>query len=229
MRPTYENVYIGTFIFSLGYMFSSEKRGSRTSVAIELYQQTRNGERLVGDLLTSIGGKCIIVEFKRDHTELAKELRKESKAPLRRMLQSVTDSRFVEISKRCHYIAIAAAYPDSNAQCLAFLPYVDLAAKDQEARQWVGDTNFCKRYISPNSFECGVSPEDFTYYIGKLAEATGGTCGGLAVSVDKDGLKSAIVFEDVRELSKGLVQAEQEAERTIQRLEHSRSGPSLGR
>lgn len=63
----------------------------------------------------------------------------------------------------------------------------------------------------------------------KLAEVTGGTCGGLAVSVDKDGLKSAVIFEDVRELSMRLVQAEQEAERAIQRLEPSRSGPSHGR
>lgn len=229
MRPTYENVYIGTFIFALGYMFGSEKKGCRTSVAIELYQQTRKGERLVGDLLTSVGGKCIILEFKRDHTELGQELKKESKAQLRRILKSDGDARFVEISKRCHHIAIATAYQDSNQQCLGFLPYIDLVTKDQKSRRWVGDTDFCQRYISLTSFECGVSPEDFKYYIGKLADVTGGTCGGLAVSLDKDGLKSAVVFEDVRELTKSLVRAEQEAERAIQRLAPSRSGPSLGR
>lgn len=167
MRPTYENVYIGTFIFSLGYMFGSEKKGCRTSVAIELYQQTRKGERLVGDLLTSVGGKCIILEFKRDHSKIGEELKKESKAQLRRKLQSDGDARFLEISRRCHHIAIAAPYSDANQQCLAFLPYIDLVTKNHKTRQWVGDPVFCQQYISPDSFECGVSPEDFGYYIGK--------------------------------------------------------------
>jgi hypothetical protein len=198
-------------------------------VAIELYQQTRKGERLVGDLLTSVGGKCIILEFKRDHSEIGEELKKESKAQLRRMLQSDGDARFLEISRRCHHIAIAATYSDANQQCLAFLPYIDLVTRDYKTRQWIGDPAFCQRYISPDSFECGVSPEDFRYYVGKLADVTGGTCGGLAVSVDKDGLKSAVVFEDVRELSMSLVQAEQKAEREIQRHEPFRSGPSHGR
>lgn len=227
MRPTYENVYIGTFIFSLGYMFGSEKKGCRTSVAIELYQQTRNGERLVGDLLTSVGGKCIILEFKRNRTEIGDELKKESKAQLRQLLQSHGDERFLEISRRCHHIAIADTDSGSNHQCLTFLPYIDLVTKNFATREWVGDQVFCQRYISLESFECGVSPEDFQYYIKKLAEVTEGTCGGLAVSLDKDGLKSAVVFEDVRELSKSLKLAEQEAERVIQGLEPYR-GQNLG-
>lgn len=228
MRPTYENVYIGTFIFSLGYMFGSEKRGSRTSVAIELYQQTRKGERLVGDLLTSIGGKCIILEFKRDHSEIGEELKKESKAELRQNLQPNGDARFLEISRRCHHLCIAATYDQSSQQCLAFLPYIDVVTKTPKTRQWIGDAEFSQRYISPDSFECGVSPDDFRYYIERLAEMTGETCGGLAVSIDKDGLKSAVVFEDVRELNVGLVQAEQDAERVLQALEPSGSAPKLG-
>lgn len=209
-------------------MFSAEKKGSRTSVAIELYQQTQKGERLVGDLLTSIGGKCIILEFKRDGSEIGAELKKESKAELRRNLHPNGDARFLEISRRCHHLCIAATYKESNQQCLAFSPYIDVVTRTPETRQWVGDAEFCQRYISPDSFECGVSPEDFRYYIERLAEMTGGTCGGLAVSIDKDGLKSAIVFEDVRELNVGLVQAEQEAERKLQALEPSRSAPSHG-
>lgn len=228
MRPTYENVYIGTFIFSLGYMFGSENKGCRTSVAIELYQQTREGERLVGDLLTSVGGKCIILEFKRDRREIGEELKKQSKAQLRKMLQSDGDERFLEISRRCHHIAIADTDSDSNHQCLTFLPYVDLVTKNHKTREWIGDQVFCQRYILLDSFECGVSPEDFRYYIGKLAEVTEGTCGGLAVSLDKDGLKSAVVFEDVRELSESLRQLEQDAVLAIQRHEPSRGGPSLG-
>lgn len=208
-------------------MFGSEKKGGKTSVAIELYQQIRKGERLVGDLLTSVGGKCIILEFKRDIKEIGEELKKESKAELREMLESDGDKKFLDISRRCHHIAIADTAPDSNHQCLSFLPYIDLVTKNYMTREWVGDQSFCQRYISLESFECGVSPEDFQYYIGKLAEVTGGTCGGLAVSLDKDGLKSAVVFEDVRELSMSLNHAEQEAERAIQKLEPSR-GPSLG-
>jgi hypothetical protein len=210
-------------------MFASQKRASRSSVAIELYQQTRKGERLVGDLLTSIGGKSIIIEFKRDKSELSEELKKASKTKLRRELAADEDARFLEISKRCHYISIALKYSDTNEDCLAFLPYMDLITQEPKLRQWQGDPDFCKRYIDPDSFECGVSPDDFKYYIDKLALISGGTCGGLAITIDKDGIKSSVVFEDVRELQVGLAEAERKAEQEIQRHEPSRSSPGLER
>jgi len=224
VRPTYENVYIGTFIFALGYMFALQKRKFRSSVAIELYQQTRQGERLVGDLLTSIGGKSIIVEFKRDKYEIREELKKASKAQLLRELKSIEDARFLEISRRCHYIAIANQYSNTNEHCLSFLPYMDLI-KEPKLRQWQGDPVFCKRYIEPDSFVCGVSPEDFKYYIDKLAVISGGTCGGLAIIIDKDGIKSSVVFEDVRELSMSLAELERKVEGEIQDYEPSRNIP----
>lgn len=228
MRPTYENVYIGTFIFSLGYMFGAKNNGRQASVAIELYQQTPAGERLVGDLLTSVDGKCIIVEFKRDIAGIPKELEKQSKALLRRELQSGNDARFLEISRRCHYIAIASKYSDTHTRCLAFLPYVDLVTQDQTAWQWVSDATFGQGYISFESSVFGVSGEDFDYYIRELAKVAGGSCGGLAVSVDADGLRSAVVFEDVRELRMKIAEAEQAAEPDRSRLEPSRSDPSCG-
>lgn len=73
MKPTYENVYIGTFLFTLGYMFSAVSKGAKTAVGIELYQQTRKGEKTIGDLLTSVGGRNIIIEFKREFKEIAGE------------------------------------------------------------------------------------------------------------------------------------------------------------
>lgn len=227
MRSTYENVYIGTFIFCLGYMFSAKKKGYRTSVAIELYQQTRHGERLVGDLLTSIGGKCIILEFKRDEAALGEELRKKSKAQLRNALRTRKDEKFVEISKRCHHVAFATEYAPSEEQCLGFLPYVDLVMSDPNT-QYLSDRAFCQQYLSDTSYECGVSPEDFKYYIEELANISGGTCGGAAVTVDKDGLKSLVVFDDVRELNKSLVLAEQHAEFLGEDLESGMDGPNFG-
>lgn len=76
MRPTYENVYISSFIFSLGYLFRHASKGDPASVSIDLYQQVTSGERLIGDLLTSIGGKNIIVEFKRDSSGIPGEFEK---------------------------------------------------------------------------------------------------------------------------------------------------------
>lgn len=227
MESTYENVYIGTFIFTLGYVFSANNNGAKSSVAIELYQQTGNGEKVIGDLLTSIGGKGIIVEFKRNRPAVAAELRKMSKAPLRRALSSGSDNRFVDVSKRCHYIAYARKHPSQDGQCIAFVSYHDIITGAPDARAYI-DTDFCKRYVSHESYECGVSSADFDYYIAELSGMAGGTCGGLAVSIGEDGLRSAIKFDDVRELNKSLALAEQIELRKERTLELSLDGPDLG-
>ncbi|QEO46713.1 hypothetical protein [Vibrio tarriae] len=224
MRPTYENVYISSFIFSLGYLFRHASKGDPTSVSIDLYQQVKSGERLIGDLLTSIGGKNIIVEFKRDSSGIPEEFKKKSKKDLRKLLDSDDEVEFQEISKKSHFLSYAERY-DSGASTLAFCSYIDLY-KNSKDRVVLGNKDFSSKYVDSSNSQIGVNEYEFKYYVDKLASSTGGTCGGMAISIDKDGIRSMVVFDDIKELSQSLKLAEERAEKLIQSKEPS--SPSMG-
>lgn len=225
-RP-YENVYIGAFIYLLGYMSSAKYSGATSSAAIELYQHTRDGEKLIGDLLTSIGGKSIILEFKRDAGSVKSELKKRSRAALFAALRADENGQFAEISRRCHFIAFPTRSDRlENIQNLNFYPYATLV-NDTYIGDALADSEFCDRYLDLGSFDCGVDHNDFQYYIGKLAKLNRATCGGLAISLGETGLRALVQFDDVRELQQSLARAEQRAERALQlsrgrALEHGR-------
>lgn len=232
MRPTYENVYIGSFIFSLGYLFKSSTKEAKSptkedlsSVSIDLYQQVASAEKVIGDLLTSVGGKNIIIEFKRDHHGLKDEFEKKSKENLRQLLTNESDIKLQEISSRCHFLSFASRYEGGDS-ALAFGSYIGfLTLRDEKL---LGCREFCNKYINTENNEIGVDHNDFKVYVNKLTEVTGGTCGGLAISLNEDGVQSMVVFDDINELSESLTVAEERAEKNILSREPSDSpGSSL--
>ncbi len=210
MGPPYENVYIGTFLFSLGFAFRARNPTRASPVSIDLYQQTRKGEQLVGDLLTSVGGKVLIIEFKRSCDSLNSELKKPNRANLRALLSEGHDMRFADISRRCHFLAFASV-DESGTQCLFYKPYSEML-NEAVCHPAVSDEEFISKYLDMNSFDVGVQPEDFKYYLLQLKQTGGGSCGGLAVSVGEDGIRSFVAFQDLGDLEQGLIEAEQIAE-----------------
>jgi hypothetical protein len=70
----YENVYIGAFVFALGYA-AREKNMRPTDTYAQLLQQTP-GDRPLGDLLTSWEGRSFVFEFKRREAGLQSERKK---------------------------------------------------------------------------------------------------------------------------------------------------------
>jgi len=224
MRPTYENVYISSFIFSLGYLFRKNSSVDPASVSIDLYQQITAGERLIGDLLSSMGGKSIIVEFKRDESGISGEFKKKSKKDLRELLDSNHEKEFQKISKKCHFLSYAAAYEDGSST-LAFCPYIDLFKNSQD-KIILGNADFSSQYIDTSNTQIGANESEFKDYVDKLASSTEGTCGGMAISIGDDGIKSMVIFDDIRELNQSLKLAEERAEKLILSKEPS-SGPSM--
>lgn len=225
MRPTYENVYISSFIFSLGYLFKSSTKEDLSSVSIDLYQQVASAEKVIGDLLTSVGGKNIIIEFKRDHQGLKDEFGKKSKKQLRELLTSESEQKLQEISSRCHFLSYASRYEEGDST-LAFGSYIGLLTGNN--KRLLGCSDFCNEYIDSKNKNIGVDENDFKAYIDKLTEVTSGTCGGLAISLNEDGIQSMVVFDDIKELSQSLKLAEERAEKHILSKEPSDSpGSSL--
>ena len=70
----YENIYIGNFIYSLGYL-SAKFNESSEDAGVHLIQQTPNDKKWA-DLLTRWQGKFFILEFKREEIGCKQELRK---------------------------------------------------------------------------------------------------------------------------------------------------------
>lgn len=227
MRPIYENVYISSFVFSLGYLFKSSAEKDLSSVSIDLYQQVASAEKVIGDLLTSVGGKNIIIEFKRDRQGLKGEFNKKSKEKLRELLISESEQKLQEISNRCHFISYASRYKNGDST-LVFGSYIGFLTNNN--RMLLGCNKFCKKYINSKNKNVGVDENDFKTYIDKLMEVTNGTCGGLAISLNEDGIQSMVVFDDIKELSQSLKLAEERAEKHILSKEPSNSqGYSLTR
>jgi len=224
MRPTYENVYISSFIFSLGYLFRKKSKGDLSSVSIDLYQQITAGEKLIGDLLTSVGGKNIIIEFKREYSQIAGEFKKKSKEPLIELLESNEEEELQAISKKCHFLSFASAYENGDST-LAFCSYIELLTNSKNAKL-VGNSDFSSQYVDSDNDSVGVNEADFKYYVDKLSVSTGGTCGGMAISIDDEGIRSMVIFDDIKELTQSLNLAEERAEKLIQSKEPS-NGPTL--
>jgi nucleoid-associated protein YejK len=67
-----------------------------------------------------------------------------------------------------------------------------------------------------------VDHEQFKYYVDQLTKVSNGTCGGLAVSIDAEGLRAAVVFDDIRDQGTAIyLRGGTTEEREIQTLEKS--------
>lgn len=109
---------------------------------------------------------------------------------------------------------------------LAFGSYIGLLTDNN--KRLLGCSDFCNEYIDSKNKNIGVDENDFKAYIDKLTEVTNGTCGGLAISLNEDGIQSMVVFDDIKELSQSLKLAEERAEKHILSKEPSDSpGSSL--
>lgn len=218
MRPTYENVYIGMFIFTLGYLFREKADGKvPVPVAIELYQQAGKADTLIGDLLAGINGKSIIVEFKRNAADLKKEIAKPNKRELLKKLRHMKQQgqergvpfRLSEVSKRCHFAAFAGNLGADAKHGLTFIHYTDMVSADPKKSTGYAMADFSSRYLEPENKEIGASYEDLSFYVSALAKIGEGTCGGAIFCIDENGIQALVVFDDIRQLEQALRQSKE--------------------
>src|SRR5262245_40169680 len=110
MTTVYENIYIGQFIYSLGYYVGIQREKINSSQAINLYQQTRS-DTVLSDFFCSISGRSLLIEFKKGEeeikTELKKPLKTELKKPLKKtLLDMISDEPYLRtVSQKAHFIA----------------------------------------------------------------------------------------------------------------------------
>lgn len=204
----YENLYIGTFIYTLGLI--SGQRGVVDHETILLLQQTPE-DAVVGDLFARWQGTNLIIEFKRSKRQLEDEAKKVNRRQLLEELRQLGNEPLKEISDRCHFLAV----PDENAGelSLMFNRYTDLP-------QMINGTNvpsatltrFVEQILNERDMDddkrtIGVGFEDLHAYMEtmrKVAFATTSGSGGLIVNLDADGHPHIVHYDDLHILERSL-------------------------
>jgi hypothetical protein len=209
----YENIYIGSFIFSCGAY--AGRKGYDINSSFNLYQQTPLDTK-IGDVLGSVGGKSVIIEFKKDYSELQSEIKKPNRLNLLNYLARKENIEMLEISKRLHFIS--CPYKDS----LGFLPYFFLKSKSLDSCPLKGPTlnDFLDSLFTFENevlLDKGANNKDFiggTYeelnlYLKMMGELSGALYKddimGLVVSVTKEKQIVLMPFVSLKHLQKLLV------------------------
>ena len=113
----YENIYVGSFIYQLGIQVAKKELENMSSV--NLFQQTPSDCKL-GDLIPSVNGTYLIIEFKR---ESADKKENEKVKILNFELTKEENEHFIEISKSCHYIGIGTIENEAKINFYKYLEY----------------------------------------------------------------------------------------------------------
>lgn len=203
MAP-YENILIGHFIHTLGYVAGMHRLDLDHS-AVQLLQQTPH-DYTVGDLLAHLQGRNFIFEFKRNQDQVVTELTKPHRVQLLQLLEQPEAVKFRSISRRGHFLC----FPTANT--LSFMPYVELAnSSNQRQDQLKTLTTFCHAMISPTS-EIGMPYAQLSIYLKMLehiAKQTKGTgsasgAGGLIMNISPQGEITYVQYDDLNVLTKAL-------------------------
>ncbi len=195
MKQPYENVYLGNFIFALGYQAAKTNKGL-SNKAVQLVQQTPD-EEILNDLFINWGGKNFIFEFKRNITKVSTELDKPAKVKLNKALNSPSNALFSTLSEKSHFLGFGF---DKG---IGFIPYMNIKKPIEEC--FFLDS-FCELLLDVNN-ELGLTYDEFSRYLNFIRESTSSTtegCGGFVFNISKDGSLNMVPFESIDLLSQTL-------------------------
>lgn len=204
MRQPYENIYLGNFILTLGYL--AGKHGIELSqTALQLLQQTPD-DRTVGDLFAHWGGRNFIFEFKRNELQVKSEFGKHQRAELLATLRRPESEKILALSHQCHYMCFPVRAATTT---LSFMPYALIQdSKAQDPRNYVDLTCFCASLLN-GSPGLGISYELFSKYLDVLARFTdgdppGGGGAGAIMNISEKGEINVVEVENLRVLARTL-------------------------
>lgn len=96
----FENQQLGNFNTLMGYFLGAN--GYRRPFSINVYQQTYEHDKTIGDVFGNLGGKYFIMEFKRNKAGYKDELKKEHRNKLLKKLTE--DFTLNTISEKGHFM-----------------------------------------------------------------------------------------------------------------------------
>jgi len=191
----YENVYLGNFIFALGFQAAKTEKGL-SDKAVQLVQQTPDEQKL-NDLFVNWSGKSFIFEFKRNQKRISSELNKEAKKLLNIALNAKENEREYYLSNKSHFLGFGL---DNG---LGFIPYSSIH-KDIEKHYPLNQ--FCSDIVS-GDFDLGLNHkelEEYLLFIESSTKSETDGCGGFVINVSDEGSINMVPFDNVSLLSQTL-------------------------
>lgn len=192
----YENIYIGAFIYSMGYIAGIE--GIKNTVTLNLYQQTPK-DKTLGDLFTNWGGKNFLVEFKRSKKHIKNELRKENKAIYIEYLNNEADRSIINKSRRGHFLSFPVF------EELHFSIYMD--ANNSAIKSW--NIEVLVRNLNYNNGNVGLSFNEFKDYLDVLNKYSNekvdtSSVSGIIVNISENNEIRFVQFQNLNVLNQML-------------------------
>ncbi|EJK2413499.1 hypothetical protein CGI24_24220 [Vibrio parahaemolyticus] len=212
MHKIYENIYIGKFIFLLGVVSERQRLSSseESNISIDLYQQTPADPK-IGDFFSSLNGRNLIIEFKKDDQSLdSKELEKQSS-----LLDALTKKGDIELQKisyYSHFLGVGVNDGGNNAdiEFQSYLPYQDFEHTSFSMKGFIDsyckgeNVNFLTKENRAIQSRIGSDSERFGEYLELLASLYKGgrssSTGGLIVNISEDGRINCLSVPDVQNL-----------------------------
>ncbi|MGL6264487.1 hypothetical protein ACSZMC_11425 [Aeromonas jandaei] len=195
MKQPYENVYLGNFIFALGFQAARTKKGL-SDKSVQLVQQTPDESKL-NDLFVNWSGKSFIFEFKRNLDKVSTELEKEAKRSLNKSLNLAKNESALKLSNKSHFLGFGM---ESG---LGFVPYSTIHKRIENHHSL---DKFCLAIVS-GECDLGLNYEELKTYLAFIKSATNSTtegCGGFVLNISDDGSLNMIPFDNVYVLSQAL-------------------------
>lgn len=195
MKQPYENVYLGNFIFALGFQAAKTRTGL-CDKAVHLVQQTPDDAKL-NDLFLSWSGKNYIFEFKRNKDKIVTELNKAEKKLLNEALNKPENEHIYGLANKSHFLGFGLN------DDIHFMYY---SAIHKEVDRVSTLSNFCALILS-DDHDTGLSHDELTDYlkfIGDVTNSSSDGCGGFIVNISNDGSINMVPFESVQVLAKAI-------------------------
>ncbi|MEQ2355456.1 hypothetical protein [Pseudoalteromonas piscicida] len=195
MKQPYENIYLGNFIFALGFQAAHTKKGL-SDKCIQLVQQTPDDTKL-SDLFVNWSGKSFILEFKRDQSKVGTELEKEAKKKLNLLLNHPSNTYIREISNKSHFLGFGL----ENG--LGFVRYSTI---NTDISSYISLGKFCEAIVGGN-YDLGLNYQELKEYLAFIESATESTtsgCGGFILNIADDGGLMMLPFDNIELLSQEL-------------------------
>ncbi|WNO10394.1 hypothetical protein [Teredinibacter sp. KSP-S5-2] len=107
MHKVYENIYIGNFIYLLGVISERERLASskEANLSVSLYQQTPSDPH-IGDFFSTLDGRSIIIEFKKDEASIDKKEVEKQEQLYYKLKNKETDPDLKTLSTSCHFLGV---------------------------------------------------------------------------------------------------------------------------
>lgn len=217
----YENIFIGTFLYMLGIEVGKKHDGGNSSV--NLFQQTP-ADSTLSDLISSVNGKFVILEFKREsNKDDSKE--KAKYQLLEQEFQDPNNKKLLDISHKCHFMAIGIENQKDEQASIHFSSYYKYFSNQNIYfvlidffKYFLGDDamnkeNKMKNILRQVDFlnkEIGVYGREFNLYIKLLnkiySSDRNSSSGGLILAKNKDGELGIFPTNDIYALIQSIDQ-----------------------